>query len=89
MNFEFLIVFTGNGLVFATLLYLIMTCEIPDPRGSEKSRIWGKIDNLMTQRQDSRSRCLPSMVAPSPGTLILLDGQERQMSSPGDSVNRP
>jgi len=42
MNFEFLIVFTGNGLVFATLLYLIMTCEIPDPRGSEKSRIWGK-----------------------------------------------
>ena len=49
MNFEFLMVFTANGLVFATLLYLVTTCESPDSKGSPRARMWEKIDGMMTQ----------------------------------------
>jgi hypothetical protein len=87
MNFEFLIVFTSNGLVFATLLYLIMTCEIPDSQEPSKSRIWAKIADMMTKRREATSVRLSSMVAGGTGALILVEGQEKQVSSFGPPVN--
>jgi hypothetical protein len=88
MNFEFLIVFTSNGLVFATLLYLIMSCEIPDHKGSSRSRIWAKIEGMINQNREARSSCHSSMVVPGTGALILLEAQEQQISSFGPPVNK-
>ncbi len=88
MNPEFLIVFTSNGLVFAAILYLVMACEIPDPKRSATSRIWAKIDAVMTQRQETRARCFPTMVVSGSRESFLLEGQERQVSSFGPSVNK-
>jgi hypothetical protein len=81
MNVEFLIVFTSNGLVFATLLYLIMTREIPDPKGSATTTIWSNAKILMTRRRDAGSSCIPSVLAPVPGAVILLDRPERRTSA--------
>jgi hypothetical protein len=61
MNMGFLIVFTGNGLVFATLLYLILTCEIPDHEVSLRSGVRAKIEDAINHRREASSRRQPSM----------------------------
>ena len=90
MNFEFVIVFTSNGLVFATLLYLVMTCEMPDSGGSAKFRIWAKIDGILAERRrESTPDCIPSSVARSSGALMMLECHEQKISSLGPPVKRP
>jgi hypothetical protein len=61
MNMGFLIVFTGNGLVFATLLYLIMTCEIPDREASSRYGLWTKSDDAIYHRREASSNCQSSI----------------------------
>jgi hypothetical protein len=89
MNFEFLIVFTSNGLVFATLLYFVMTCEMPGPKGSAKSMARAKIDGLMTMGRESISRYLAPKILDGPGTLMMVESQKPQVASLGPAVNKP
>lgn len=79
MNLEFLIVFTSNGLVFATLLYLIMTCEMAGSRGSASTGFWAKIDGMISRRRETGSSSLTSLESPGPGALILVEGHERTL----------
>jgi hypothetical protein len=89
MNLQFLIVFTSNGLVFATLLYLIVTCEIPDPKGSAIFGLWARIGGMMTRRRNARSGCPSLMVVPGAGIVTLPEGQERQIPSLSYTANKP
>lgn len=51
MTFEFLIIVTSVGLVFATLLCLVLSCEMPEPIQSARPERQTQIDRTLTKPQ--------------------------------------
>ncbi len=88
MNVECLAVFTSNGLAFAAVLYVLMTCDIPEAKGSRTSRLWTRACRMMTQCLEAVSLCVTANIRHRHAERISLEDQEQQMSSMGSRVNK-
>jgi hypothetical protein len=68
MELEMLIIFSSVGLIIATVLWLTLPSELPDPIASDRCDIWTSLDQLTAPHREEPA----SIRRVNPG--LLVDG---------------